>query len=120
MTRQRPNNVLGTLGAQQNPGDGTITFLAALTRDDGQALATIAAPDTLDITVDPRTGAFEVERITAYTSGATTATVTRAIRGTARTHLNGATLEADPTDADFDGSTQPIAGAVLAQRVYCR
>lgn len=64
-------------------------------------MPTIAAPNTLDITLEPNSTNFEVERITAYTTGATTATVTRAIAGGAKQHKGGAAWSHDPTVTDY-------------------
>lgn len=118
MARRRYNNLYGNLGATQGAGDLTITFAAALTHADGQPVPTIAAPYTIDITVEPSTTNFEVERITAYTQGALTATVERGIAGAAKVHTPPAVFAHDPTRADLGYNASVAADIVTDFTLY--
>jgi hypothetical protein len=65
----------------------------------------VASPDILKLSVEPSTPNEEILYVTAYTSGATSATVTRAQEGsTARTHPATAWVHG-PTAADFSPMT---------------
>jgi hypothetical protein len=66
----------------------------------------VASPDILKLSVEPSTPNEEIIYVTAYTSGATSATVTRAAEGpgTARTHPGTAWVHG-PTAADFSPMT---------------
>lgn len=108
MARLRFNNVYGSLGATQFVSDTTITFAVPLTYNDGQSLPTISSPDTFDITVEPNSGNFEVERITAYASGALTATVTRGIYGAAKQHTAPAGFVGAPNTTDYAGAAPSL------------
>lgn len=110
MARLRYDNSFGTLGANQGIADTTITFAAPLTYADGVQVPTLTGGNTLDITVEPNTTRFEVERITAYTQGALTATVTRGISGSPKAHQAPATFGHNPTaGGDFNGGTPSLS-----------
>jgi hypothetical protein len=69
------------------------------------ALPVIAAPDVMYVTLDPEgvDGAPEIVTITAHSSSATSATITRAAQSTtARQHLVGTAWSVAPTQADMD------------------
>lgn len=82
----------------------------------------VASPDILKLSVEPSTPNEEILYVTAYTSGATSATVTRAAEGpgTARTHAGTAWVHG-PTAADFtyvniignsDGGNQAVVAGL--------
>lgn len=87
------NNSLGELGAPMASTDTSITFVAS------PGWATLASGDFIKLVVDPPTSTnpepnplFEIMYVTAYTAGATTATVSRAQEGTsAAAHAINAT-----------------------------
>lgn len=96
MARLRYNLLETTLGAQLNAAATSITFAAKLTAADGD-IPTIASPDYLPLTIGD-----EVVYLTAYTSEATTGTISRGEEGTTdATHSSGAAVENNPTALDF-------------------
>jgi hypothetical protein len=103
VSRLRYDGLSGTLGAAHNDSTTTLTLAAKLTYEGGD-VPTIAAPNYLDLSILDGDGkCSEVVRVTAYTSAATTATVTRGVGGTtANAHDNGATFVHGPTAADFN------------------
>lgn len=71
------------LGASLTSGGTTITFNAALTHSNGTAVPTISGGDYLPLTIlDASGNVVEIVYLTAYTSGATTGTITRGREGT--------------------------------------
>jgi hypothetical protein len=103
VSRLRYDGLTGTLGAAHNDSTSTLTLAAKLTYEGGD-VPTIAAPNYLDLSILNADGlCTEVVRITAYTSAATTATVTRGAAGTTATpHDNGATFVNGPTAFDIN------------------
>lgn len=96
MARLRFNAVEATLAEPLDDVDTTITFASKLVALDGD-VPSIAAPDYLVVRVDD-----EIMHVTAYTSGATTATVSRGEEGTtAAAHDDGSPVRHVPTADDF-------------------
>lgn len=78
MARLRYNNQAGTLASLPlTSGGTTINFSAA------PDFATITSPDYIPLTLDYGTANFEVVYLTAYTSGGTSGTITRAAEDSA-------------------------------------
>lgn len=94
------------LGASLTNVATTVTFNGALKYAGGTAVPTIASPDYLPVTVVSVTGVvLDAFNITAYTAGATTATVIRAAEGyTALAHSSGAGLVHGPTALDISAA----------------
>lgn len=118
MSRLRYNNLQGTLGAALTNSGTAIVFAAALTSNGGVAVPTIVAPDFSSLTLEPGTANFEVVSLTAYTSGATTGTVTRGVEGTAVAHASGGAWVHAPTRVDFGAGGEgltTIATSVASQ-----
>jgi hypothetical protein len=119
MATLRVNNCGDPIGTA-NPI--TLSSAGALTATWPSAPAnmpTVASPNILKISVEPSTPNEEIIYVTAYTSGATSATVTRAAEGpgTARTHAGTAWVHC-PTAADFilaGDITGDIAAANVAK-----
>lgn len=103
MARLRYNGLTATLGADLLTADTTITFAEPLTSASG-AVATIGGGDVLPLAVlDPDKVPIEIVHLTAYMSGATTGTITRAQEGTsAADHPAGRTVWNGLTVADVD------------------
>lgn len=94
--RLRYNLLDTTLGAQLNAAATSVTFAVKLTAADGD-IPTIASPDYLPLRIED-----EIVHLTAYTSGATSGTITRGEEGTTdATHVNGTAVENNPTILDF-------------------
>ena len=79
--------------------------------------ATIVAPDYIPLTLDPNTATMEIAYLTAYTSGATTGTITRGAEDAtlhpAAAHGVSATWDHGPTVQDFrPWSNAATAGAL--------
>jgi hypothetical protein len=99
------NNSLGPLGAPQAADDTDITFTGS------PGWATLADGDYIKLVVDPATSTnpvpnanFEIEYVTAYTGGSSTATVSRGQEGTTPVaHAVNATWLNGPTVDDFSG-----------------
>jgi hypothetical protein len=93
LTALRYEGLTGTLGAAHNDSTTTLTLAAKLTHEGGD-VPTIASPNFLDLSIlDANGKCVEIVRVTAYTSAATSATVTRGAAGTtANAHDNGATF----------------------------
>lgn len=97
--RLRYNLLYGTLGAALTNADTAITFAAALKEGgpSGTNIATLGVDEYLPLTIDD-----EVVYLTAYTSGATTGTITRGNEGTvAAAHANGANFVSAPSKLDI-------------------
>jgi hypothetical protein len=94
MARLRYNGLTTALGASLNTTDTTVTFDAALTHSGGVAVPTIGAGDHILLSIMDSNGRlYEIVQLTAYTSGATTGTISRAQEGTtAKSHASGATV----------------------------
>lgn len=122
MTRLRYNGLRATLNAALAAGDTTITFTAALTHSGGVAVPTLAAGDTILLAIMDAAGSglSEIVTLTAYTSGATTGTISRAQQGTAAVaHSIGDKVVHGWTTADVAETRVPIgggAGQVLVKK----
>lgn len=96
--RKRTNFVAGTLSA-------SITNVATTISGAGlAALPVIASPDYAILALDPdaSAGAPELVKVTAHSSGATTATITRAQESTsARAHASGVAFRQVVTSTDW-------------------
>lgn len=105
MARLRYNGLTAELGAALTSGDTTITFAAALTSAAG-AVPTITGSDYIPLTILDATGAVsEIVSLTAYTTAATTGTITRAQESTtAAAHAIGDGVVHGVTIADFTGA----------------
>lgn len=91
-----------TLSAGIDADDTTVTFPDALTYAGGQPVPDIADPDYLAFVVEADTDTQETIWVTAYTEGATTATVQRAKEGsTGVIHSSGVKLVHGPTVFDM-------------------
>lgn len=103
MARLHYNGVSGTLGGSLSNSATSVTFAAALTHSGGTNVPTIASPDYLPLSILDSSGRLaEVIYLTAYTSGATTGTITRGREGTTGvTHASGDTYTHAATAADL-------------------
>jgi hypothetical protein len=110
MARIRSNNVFGTTTNDPLLVGSTTLNAAGLAN-----LAAVVAPDTAIITLDPNrvNGAPEIVIVTAHTSSATSATITRGAFGTvARSHalgtewVHGPVAQVSADDGDFGGFWQ--------------
>lgn len=98
--RAHYNNQGGITGASLTSGGTTLTFGTA------PGFPTIASPAYVAVTLDPGTASEEIVHITAYTAGATTATIVRNQEGSAGvSHTNGATWVHGPTALDTPDQT---------------
>lgn len=109
MARVRIDNSIGTLGAALTSAGTTITFASA------PSWATLPKGNIIPLVLDPPgaspNGNYEVVYVTAYTSGATTATIKRGQEGTTGVaHSNGATWMVGPTAAGegWDNGSFPL------------
>lgn len=105
VARLRYNNLSATLGSALLSGDTTITFVAALTHDNGVAVPTLTGTDYIPLTIEPGTANFEVVSLTAYTAAATTGTITRGVEGSAAAHATSVSVIHAPTALDFVATT---------------
>lgn len=97
MARLRYNKLETTLGAELDDTSTSVTFAVKLTAADGD-IPTIASPDYLPLVIDS-----EIVHLTAYTSEATSGTITRAEEGTtAATHTNGTAVRNASTAEDLN------------------
>jgi len=98
--RLRYNGQRGTTGASLTSSGTTITFTVA------PNFATIVSPTYIPLTLEPNTANMEIVYLTAYTSGATTGTITRAAEDAtlhpAVAHVITSTWDHGPTKGDFD------------------
>lgn len=103
MARLRYNGLTATLGADLLTAGTTITFASALTSAAG-AVPTLGAGEYIPLAIlDATSKPVEIVHLTAYTSGATTGTVTRGQGGTtAGDRASGLTAVNAPTTRDFD------------------
>jgi hypothetical protein len=105
--RRRTNNALGTLGASLTNSGTTITFASA------PGLPSLGAGEYTPLVLEPPSASapsanFEVVYLTAYSSPATTGTISRGQEGTtAVAHANGAAWVCGPTNVDFPTSLGP-------------
>jgi len=107
MSRLRYDGLKGTLGADHTSGVTTLTLSSKLTYEGGD-VPTIAAPDYLPLSILDSDGlSVEIVHVTAYTSAATTATITRGKEGsTAQAWTNGDTFVHGPTA--YDSGIAPV------------
>lgn len=108
MARLRYNGLRATLNAALTTSGTTITFAAALTHLNGTAVPTITGTDYIPLCIlSPTTGLIsEIVYLTAYTTGATTGTITRAQEGTTGVvHSVGDPVQQSATVFDFGVST---------------
>ena len=83
MARLRYNGLSTTLGASLTNSATSVTFNAALTHSNGTAVPTISGSDYVPLAILDSSGHLsEIVWLTAYTSGATTGTITRGQEGT--------------------------------------
>lgn len=113
MARLKFNGVAATLSGAHSSGTTTLTVAVALSHSGGVAVPTIAAPDYLPVSILDSNGVLsEIVHITAYTSGATTATITRGQEGTAGVaHSNGDKAVVAAMVSDLDGPHPFLMGA---------
>ena len=112
MSRLQYNGVLAHLDADLTAGATSITFDVPLTYNGGTNVPTLAgdyfAMAILDANAVPR----EIVYVTAYTAGATTATITRGQEGTTGvTHDAGVIVLHSPTVYDYNPLTNPAWAA---------
>lgn len=102
MARLRYNGLSTTLGGSLTSGATSVTFAAALTHSGGTAVPTISGSDYIPLSILDSTGKLsEVVWLTAYTSGATTGTITRGQEGTTGVaHSSGDKVAHGPTVLD--------------------
>jgi hypothetical protein len=103
MARLRYNGLRATLGASLTESAASITFAAALTHSNGTAVPTLAAGDYIPLVILDASGhESEIVWLTAYTSGATTGTISRGQEGTTGvTHNSGDAVIGTPTVEDL-------------------
>lgn len=107
MTRLRFNNVLSPPSSTPPAGSNPVTISSAgagtATWTSAPSFPTITAPDYTVLVVEPGTANLDIRYITAYTSGATSATVTGPQEGsTGSTHGGvGVAWQHGPTALDF-------------------
>lgn len=110
MARLRYNGQRGQTGGATLTSSGT-TFTFAVAPN----FATITGSDYIPLTLEPNTASMEIVYLTAYTSGATTGTITRAAEDAtlhpAAAHAVGATWDHGPTINDF---LAPSAASIAA------
>lgn len=101
--RLRYNGLRATLGASLTNSGTTITFAAALTHSGGTAVPTLAGGDYIPLSILDSAGVLsEVVYLTAYTSGATTGTITRGKESTTGVaHTSGDRVVHGPTSLDI-------------------
>jgi len=112
------------LGAALTDVATAVTFNGALKYAGGTSVPTVVSPDTLPVTVlSPAGVVVDAFSITAYTAGATTATVTRSAEGyTGVAHASGATLIHGTTTFDIGtGFAGPwVAGTYIEGSVVTK
>lgn len=97
--RKRYNGLLATLGAAiTTVGQTAITFTAAL-QSMGVDIPTLGADEYIALAIEN-----EIVHLTAYTTGATSGTISRNAEGTvAATHVNSTPVHHAPTVYDVEG-----------------
>lgn len=103
MARLRYNGLTAALGADLTAAATAVTFSAALAYAGGVAVPTISGSDYIPLAILDASGRVsEIVRLTAYTSGATTGTISRGHEGTtAVAHLTNDSLVNAATTRDF-------------------
>lgn len=104
MARLRYNGLVAELGGSLTNSGTTITFTAALSYNGGTAVPTVAGSDYVPLSIMSSSGGLaEIVYLTAYTSGATTGTISRGQEGTTgTTHSVGRSVVHAPNVLDFD------------------
>lgn len=109
--RLRYNLLETTLGASlaDEAGPSSVTFASKLTAADGD-IPTISGGDYLPLVIRGATLAdSEIVYLTAYTSEATSGTVTRGMEGSSTAaHDSGAKVENNPSTQDFAGHVESV------------
>jgi hypothetical protein len=123
MARLHYNGVSGTLGGSLTNSGTTITLAGALTHSGGTNVPTIASPDYLPLSILNSSGNLsEIIYLTAYTSGATTGTISRGQESTTGvSHSAGDAVTHASTAADILNivlsDTRPTSPAVGLVRI---
>lgn len=93
-----------TLGGSLTSSATSVTFSAALTHSNGTAVPTIAGSDYIPLSIlDASGNVAEIVHLTAYTSGATTGTITRGQEGTTGVaHSSAVKVVNGPTVLDVE------------------
>lgn len=106
MARLRYNGLSASLGASLTNSATSVTFAAALTHSGGTNVPTISGSDYIPLAILNSSGHLsEIVWLTAYTSGATTGTISRGQEGTSGvSHSSGDKVVLSMTVADFDRS----------------
>jgi hypothetical protein len=101
-----------TLGGSLTNSATSITFSAALKSDNGTAVPTITGSDYIPLSIlDTDGNLAEIVYLTAYTSGATTGTISRGKEGTTGVaHASGMGVVHGPTASDMPGVGGGIIG----------
>lgn len=101
-TRLRYNSLRAALGASLTASGTTITFAAPLTHSNGTNVPTIAGGDYIPLSILNDGELEEIVYLTAYTSGATTGTITRGRETTTGvTHAIGLVVICAPSALDL-------------------
>lgn len=101
-TRLRYNSLRAALGASLTASGTTITFASPLTHSNGVSVPTLAGGDYIPLSILIDTELEEIVYLTAYTSGATTGTITRGRESTIGvTHSIGQAVICAPTALDL-------------------
>jgi hypothetical protein len=102
-----------SLGASLTNSATSITFNAALTYNNGTAVPTISGSDYIPLEILDASGNMtEIVWLTAYTSGATTGTITRGQEGTTGVaHSSGDKIAHGPTAAN-------MAAGIIGYKAY--
>ena len=118
MARLRYNGVRTALGAALAQGDTTITITSPLTHAGGN-VPTLANGDHFMLSVMSPTGVKEVLKVTAYTQGATTATVERGQESsTDQAHAQGAVVIMAATAGDIATIESNVAAAKVSPGLF--
>lgn len=116
MARLRYNGLTAALGSSLTSGATSVTFAAALTHNGGVAVPTLSGSDYIPLSLLDAAGRVaEVVYLTAYTSGATSGTITRGRENTAGVaHSSGAVVLHAPTTWDVPVAVYKSADEVLS------
>lgn len=119
MARLRYNGLTTTLGASLTSSATSVTFGAALTHSGGTAVPTITGSDYIPLTILTSAGAVsEIVYLTAYTSGATTGTITRGQESTSGVaHSSGDKVIHSTTVQDVGNRYARMVCATTGQNV---
>lgn len=109
MSEIRVNNISGT--ASGNAMTLSSAGATSCTWTSAPAFPTIASPDFAKIILEPDTANEEVVYLTAFTSGATSGTVTRAQEGSAAITHSAVSWVHGPTANDFKSSATRLFAA---------